>query len=949
MVKDHIGIYTREKLFMKYYGLEGIWQADINDGRVYEMTLPGTLDENCIGHKDTGANQWHPDAELGNAQEGFDADAPIATRFTRHYTYEGVARLTKQVSFEAPAGKRIFLEAERTRCLRLLIDGREVPDYVEPTLSTPHVFEVTGLLGGEHEVTLLSDNSYQGLPYDAIVYSSAATDETQTNWNGVLGYLRLRVEEQIYIEAVRVYNTGALLSETQATAECADAEMITVCIELDAACDYSGMITVKSEALEASVSREIRIAPGRHEIVLEGLVLTKEIKRWDEYEGNLYELTVLLQDYESKTVTFGVRDFGDDGTGHLALNGRRIFLRSEANCAEFPETGHAPMTQKEWEDILLLYKSYGANCVRFHSHCPPKAAFAAADRIGMLLQPELSHWNPKDAFESEESFSYYRAELIQIIKEYANHPSFVMLALGNELWAKEKGKDRMTELLAIARNLDSTRIYANGSNAYYGSEGCDENSDFYTSMKYYEADMRGAFAGNEDGLPGHINSCYPSATVNYDATMELIRKEFHKPVFSFEVGQYEVLPDFDELECFQGISDPANLRIIQKRVQERGLTEVWKKYVEATGEISLIGYREEVEAVMRTEQMSGISLLGLQDFPGQGTALVGMLNSHLQPKPFSFAKPEAFQAFFRDTQILVYLPKYTWENTEVLRAEVKVANYGKSEIRGGLRYEVFAKKNKKISEPGQQQPATPLLSGVLPEQACPVGKLTGIGSLEIPLFAITHPTQLELKVSMGENSKGSEVCHTYPLWVYPPVEPVCPEGIYETAHFDETAKRVLTEGGTVYLTPPSTKEALPSSIKTQFTTDFWSVGTFPGQQGGMGQFIKEDHPLFLDFPTDFYSNWQWWPMATQRAVILPRLYEAIITEMDSYAFLRPMAKLFECRCMGGRLLFSSMGLQDLQQYPEARALLDSIYRYLVSEQFAPVQEIAPEEMAELVN
>lgn len=71
-------------------------------------------------------------------------------------------------------------------------------------------------------------------------------------------------------------------------------------------------------------------------------------------------------------------------------------------------------------------------------------------------------------------------------------------------------------------------------------------------------------------------------------------------------------------------------------------------------------------------------------------------------------------------------------------------------------------------------------------------------------------------------------------------------------------------------------------------------------------------------------------------------YDAIITEMDSYAFLRPMAQLLECRCGNGKLLFSTMGLQNLQQYPEARALLASIYRYLTSEDFMPEQEIAPE-------
>ena len=178
---------------------------------------------------------------------------------------------------------------------------------------------------------------------------------------------------------------------------------------------------------------------------------------------------------------------------------------------------------------------------------------------------------------------------------------------------------------------------------------------------------------------------------------------------------------------------------------------------------------------------------------------------------------------------------------------------------------------------------------------------------------------------------------------------MCPESVYETARMDQKAEAVLEAGGTVYLAPPSTKEALPESIQAQFSTDFWSVGTFQGQEGAMGQLIDAGHPVFREFPTQFHTNWQWWPMASQRAVILPKRYQAIVAEMDSYAYLRPMAQLLECRCGRGRLLFSSMGLQDLQMYPEARTLLAAIYRYMESAEFAPEQEIGPDVWRELVR
>lgn len=972
------GAVKREEGETMTFDLSGVWIGEIGDGKQYEVTLPGTLDENGIGHADVGNNTWHPDAELGNAalintntepgnaelestkpgsteQENTGSTAaPIATRFTRKHTFEGEAVFSRELSCQVTCGKRYFLEAERARCLRLLVDGQEIPHFTEPSLSTPHVFEVTDALGkvckggraendvsaGKCKVTILSDNSYQGLPRDAILGSSAATDETQTNWNGILGYFRIRQEEPVFISEIRVYPKG---------------DKAAVHVEISADEPYCGRLTLESEAFadgENVLTKEINIPTGMSEIVFRDLQLSPRAKRWDEGEGFLHELTAALEKYEgeAKTVAFGIRDFGDDGTGRLALNGRRIFLRSEANCAVFPETGHPPMTVEEWSNVLLRYQAYGVNCMRFHSHCPPEAAFTAADRLGMLMQPELSHWNPKDAFASEESYTYYQTELTQMSHMLANHPSFVMLTLGNELHSSELGHERMDALLRLFHEIDDTRLIANGSNVHYGELGCDALSDFNTTQKFYQKDVRGTFANME----GYLNHQYPNAKTNFDDTMQAIRKEYKKPVFSFEVGQYEILPDFDELEDFQGISEPANLKLIQKRAADRGLTDEWKRYVEATGELSCIGYREEIEAAMRTRELSGISLLGLQDFPGQGTALVGMLNSHLQPKPFAFAQPQNFRRFFREQLPLVLLEKYTYENTETLQAVVQIANFGKRELRGELRYELRGEAVTiqgiagKLEENGCMDSAVQdfTAQGSSQEVVCPVGQLTDAGSLRIPLTDITKPARLDLKVWMD----GTENC--YPIWVYPKATPCLPRTdteIYETEHFDARAKEVLKQGGIVYLTPPSTKEALPSSIRAQFTTDFWSVGTFAGQEGAMGQLIDEKHPLFRNFPTEFHTNWQWWAMAVQRAVILPGKYQAIITEMDSYAFLRPMAQLLECRCLGGRLLFSTLGLQNLQQYPECRALLQAIYCYLGSAEFKPKQEIAPEVFEELVH
>lgn len=972
------GIFCMEKglwdgAYMRIL-LNGKWHVVLEDGTTGQMDLPGTLDENGIGHRDVGANQWHPDAVLGNAAGEIDKDAPIATRFTRRHTYEGEARISRKITVPDYGTDRLFVLAERARALRLLVDGEACAVFRQGTLSTPYIFELTGAAPGEHEFTFLSDNSYPGMPKAAICNSSAATDETQTNWNGILGECSMYTRPQNFIDSLRVYPRAVKKEEKNK----AGGYVLDVCVELAPGAKKvykDAKIILQSEALAAGELEDTQTLteiisysgeglaeagtdkeenPKTMEIWFRDLPLRENVKLWDKDEGNLYEMAVTLdngmpaEDKGGSTAEcrtrFGIRSFGDNGSGRLALNGRAIFLRGEANCAEYPETGHPPMTIPEWKEMLLKYRSYGINFVRFHSHCEPEAAFAAADELGMLLQPELSHWDPKDAFGTEESYRYYRAELVDLLKTYANHPSFVMLTLGNELQAQDEGRERMRELVRTAKRMDPTRLYANGSNAFYGEEGCDPESDFYTSQSCKDVVICGTFSG----MRGYLNENYPSADRTYDEAMAEIRKEYQKPVFSFEVGQFEVLPDFEELESFHGISDPVNLKLIKKRVEERGLLPTWEKYVEATGELSRLAYREEIEAAMRTRELSGISLLGLQDFPGQGTALVGMMNSHLEPKPYDFARPERFREFFQECRILVKLPHYTYEAGERLIAEVEAANFGKGNIEGVFCWTLAGKKS--VSENGNCEPAeiksknTVIATGEDTEiTICRPGSYTEVGSLDIPLDFVEKNTALTLKVRIGDSISA------YPIWVYRKTTPVCPENVYETRAFDVKTREILQNGGRVYLSPDADKESLPNSIKTQFTTDFWSVGTFADQEGGMGQLIDTEHPIFKEFPTDFHTDWQWWIMATKRAVILPHPMKTIITEMDSYAFLRPMAQMIEFRCLKGKVLLSTMELHKSQQYPEVRALQASIYTYLSGENFEPAEEITEEELSMLVR
>ncbi|MCR5556947.1 MAG: hypothetical protein K6F75_05230 [Butyrivibrio sp.] len=934
--------------------LNGEWELSTSKVSGVKAVLPGTLDENKVGDPDKVAKPWHPDVEDRNKElnKTMEESKVITSRLTRNYTYEGPAHFSRFFDGDIEEGKRYFLVAERSRALSLKIDGEPV-ECISGSLSTPYRFEVTGKLRKGSRIELTSDNTYPGLPYRDIVFSSAATDESQTNWNGLIGEIYIEDKEPSFISNVLVYPMG---KELEIAVELSldkrlsgvDIAVSGDCLEKEALFKGIGGGLVDDGpgfgrgAVGGSESGNGDAGQGYTELTvrLPKVALSEATfsKKWDEYEGNLQILEVKMlangQVLSKVSVTFGVRSFSYDEKGRLTLNSRRIFLRSEANCAYFPETGHPPMDEESWEKIVKTYMDYGVNCLRFHSWCPPEAAFKVADKMGILMQPELSHWNPREAFGTEEARKYYENEMREILRTYGNHPSFVMLTWGNELTADDKGIEEMHRLLDIAHRMDKTRLFAWGSNNFYGAKGADEKSDFFTSARFKDRHIR------ESGNKGIFNIRYAASKFDFEYVMQDLRKEYAKPVFSFEVGQYEILPDFDELKDFKGVTRADNLLVVRDRVKELGISdEEWKKRVNATGEISLLSYREEVEAVMRTESMSGISLLGLQDFPGQGTALVGMLNSHLQKKPYDFAESSRFRAFFKEAAVLALLPRYTYSAGDVLEAEVKVTNYGKKDICGAVAYRL-------VAEDGMELAAGDITQAAL----FPVGELTVAGTISIDLGDVKKNSRFDLELSVGD------LKNTYPVWVYveaardgagAALPPQSPEGVYETEVFDDAAKEVLAKGGRVYLTPPSTKEALPKSIKVQFSTDFWSVGTFPTQEGAMGQLIDSKHPIFEDFPTEGYTNYQWWPMATQRALILPEYMDTIITEMDCYAYLRPMTQLMEVKCGGGKLMISSIGLQNLQQYPEARALLRSIYRYMASDKFEPTTEMSVKEVEEL--
>lgn len=919
--------------------LQGIWSVTLSDGTQYDMRIPGTLDDSNIGYSDIADPvPTVPALKQGDAQpsendaenvplrpsEAFDEVVleddgedtgivpdripEILSRYTRKHRFDGSVKIEKTITFEETPGRRLFLDIERGRQLRLFIDGAEVEHFLTPTLVTPHVFEVTGLLDGTHTLMLLSDNSFIGLPSGQILKSSMASDDNQTNWNGIIGYIRLREEAETMLSRVVV---------------CPAEDAVSVYVEISTPVACEGPIRFSSPALLKDYEQKISIRKAYTGFVIAGLKLNENAARWDEFEGNLYDFTVSFMNSE-KTVRFGIRDIGMNRVGRLTINKRVFFLRGETNRAVFPETGYAPMEEAAWEKIFKNYMAYGVNFVRFASWCPPEAAFLAADRLGLMLMPELS-MRGGEAFAEEEAKIYYRAELSQIIRCYGNHPSFVMLSFGADTVSDEAESAFAAELIKTARKIDATRFYAFAANAGNVRISPDQASDFYTASAYGES-LLTATAYAEDfgeGLRGHLNTEYPGTNADYDEAMARIRTKYKKPVFSSEAGQYASLPDFREIDIFSGHLLPNNTDALRKKAEEQNLISEWPKMVEAGGELKLASYREETEAVLRTKSMSGIILMGLQDYPGEGTAYVGMMDSHFIPKPYSFADPKRFAAFFRDTLPIVRLTRFTYEYGETLEAHVYFANYGKKDIRSGMK--VTLASDKIVFEHSTK------------EKNVSQGSVTPFPLLKIPLEGERFDTETAGKYSLTVSVGG--ISNSYPIWIFPSVIPVCPDSVYETDTLDRKTVEVLEGGGSVFLTPPATKEAIPKSVKSEYTTDFFTNTKYIAQSGTMGQLIDASHPLFKFFPTEGFTESLWWPMTTGRAVILPRPMKTIVAKTDGGTGLRPLAELFEFRVGRGNVLFSSMGLKERMQYPEVRALLESIYRYLESYDFSPTEDL----------
>ena len=877
-----LGGEWRFALDPKNEGVTGKWFQGRLDDRIQ---LPGTTDE---------------------ARKGKPTDARETGRLTRLFPYAGAAWYQRDIEVPAAWGsKRVVLELERTKTSRLWVDGNAAGS--QDSLVAPHHYPLGAFAPGRHQLTLRIDNA----EYAPIGDPHQISDHTQTNWNGIIGKIGLTVTDKVWIEDVQVYPDFAKRT-------------VRVRVEVG---NGTGKAAAGTLALHVAGGTPITAtfsAPDERAVVETTYAMSDGAKGWDEFTPALYTLAVSLEApgaADHRDVRFGLRDFSARGGTQFRINGKTLFLRGRHDACVFPLTGYPPMTVDGWLRVFKISKSYGLNHHRFHTWTPPEAAFEAADQLGVYLQPELPNWAAYG--ESTAHDDFLRAEGERLLRAFGNHPSFVMLSLGNELGGNQ---DARAVFVKHFRELDGRHLYAQGTNNWVPF--VPPGDDYFASFQVRGQKVRGSF-GSVDKPLGHVQTGPPSTTKNYSAAIAGVSV----PVVGHEVGEYQTAPDFREIPKYTGVVRARNLEAFRERLEKHGMLDQADDFFRASGALAVRCYREDIEAALRTPGFGGLQLLDLQDFPGQGTALVGMLDAFLDAK--GLIEPAEWREFCSQTVPLVLMPKRTWTRGETFAAAVEVAHYGPADIAGAV-----AAWNLREAGDGRA-----LASGRLAGVLIPQGSVTSLGEIRIPLTAAPAPARLRLEVAL----EGTGFRNSYDIWVYPDAVDTAPGQVVISRSLDE-ARQALASGARVLLLPEPAK--LPQSIEGMFASDFWNWGMFkslseerhmPVAPGTLGILCDPKHPALAEFPTEFHSDWQWFHLLqNSRALILdgmPAGTRPLVQVIDNYERAHRLGVVFEARVGSGKLLVSAIDMVGQQDKPEARQLMHSLLRYMNSNRFEPAAEM----------
>lgn len=764
---------------------------------------------------------------------------------TDMHKFEGFAWFQRSIEITPEmADQNITLFLERTRKTRVFLDGKLIGR--RDSLCAPHRYSLTGTSAGTHELTICVDNT--DYPTGG---GHLTSRDTQTNWNGIVGRIELQ-SYHAFAESVYAYTD----------------DLCTLHVRADIAGNADG--TAKLRVYSGDREFGSAIAEYSNGKPLEcGISLSENVPLWSDSKPDALTLELAVGD-DIRRVSVGIRKLSHDERT-LLVNGREVFLRGKHDGLVFPETGFMPTDVESWLKFFGTLEEYGINHVRYHTCCPPDAAFTAADILGIYLQPELPFWGTiPDEFGEEHEF--LRDEGWRILREFGHHPSFVMMSMGNELWGN---KDRLNELLAGYKSRYPDKLYAGGSNNFQFVPCVLEQEDFFSGVRLgHDRLIRGSYAMC-DAPQGHIQTNYPNSVHNYDplideaaalggtqvadengeimiqygTEMKKVKAEswdnisVHVPVISHEVGQYAIFPDFDEIKDYTGPVRHEAYSAYRNGLEEAGMLHRWKDFFHASGALAVDCYRRDIEAAMRSSMMSGFQLLDIQDFPGQGVATVGILNAHMRSK--GLITPEEWRNFCGETVVMAELDGFVYSAAQDIQCGLVISSTEPDFCTDGIDWELTS--GGKILASGRE----PVISRS--------GRIFRAKSIEFSI-GCDKPVTANLHVSVS-----GEAQNDYTLYIYPDIS----VNITENAISYDGKSLEITDNfehakttGSLYI-PRLDENSLPG----EYCTDFWCYGMFrsisesmgkPVPTGTLGLLIDNNSELLSEFPCTDHTTPQWY-------------------------------------------------------------------------------------------
>ena len=880
------------------------------------INLPGSMPEKLKGDEVTVHTQWtgslYDSSYYFNPyMEKYRMEGQVKLPFflTPDKHYVGVAWYQKNVTIPSDwKGDRIILFLERPHIeTTVWVNNREIG--MQNSLCVPHVYDLTAAVapGKSCRITIRIDNRIKDINVGPDSHS--ITDQTQGNWNGIVGRIELQTTPKVHFSDIQIYPD---LKERKAT----------VRISLYAPASAKATLQLSAESFNSdkkhsvpTVQQNISVRSGDNKIEME-LPMGEGFLTWDEFDPALYKLTATLtcgKKREVKEVQFGMREFTIKGKWFY-VNGRKTMLRGTVENCDFPLTGYAPMDVASWERVFRICRNYGLNHMRFHSFCPPEAAFIAADLVGFYLQPEGPSWpnhGPRLG-NGQPIDKYLMDETIALTKQYGNYASYCMLACGNE--PSGRWVPWVSKFVDYWKATDPRHVYTGAS---VGNSWQWQPHNQY----HVKAGARGlSWTGAQ-----------PESTSDYRNRIDTVKQ----PYVSHETGQWCAFPNFNEIRKYTGVNKAKNFEIFRDILNDNHMGGMGHDFMMASGKLQAICYKHEIEKTLRTPDYAGFQLLALNDYSGQGTALVGLLDVFFEEK--GYINAAEFRRFCSPTVLLARIPKFTYTNNETFHADIEISHFGKEALQKANTVYCVKDKYGKI-----------YARGVVSTRDIPIGNLFSLGSIDMKLNDIRTPQKLNLEVRL----ENSDIVNDWDFWVYPDKVKLTQGNVYTTDTLDEKAISILQEGGNVLITAAG-KIKYGREVKQYFTPVFWNTSWFkmrPPHTTGI--FLNDYHPLFRDFPTEYHSNLQWWELLNKAQVMqfthFPAEFQPTIQSIDTWFISRKIGMLFEANVLNGKLIMTSM---DITSQPEkrivARQMHKAILDYMNSDAFRPDTRISPEQIQTL--